>query len=133
MGFFGALAVQALQHGGAPQVFQQHETLGLIPGQDGWHTQTSSVCQCLNLDEGAAVFLVWWGIHDDQAAAVGAVQAQVAAKAGICAGWAQAGQLQAVRGCQGGDPASKGLLALGIRPIDLCWLTGGEGGGGGGG
>ena len=73
MGFFGALAVQALQHGGAPQVFQQHETLGLIPGQDGWHTQTSSVCQCLNLDEGAAVFLVWWGIHDDQAAAVGAV------------------------------------------------------------
>lgn len=80
LGFFG---VQSLDDGLAAQVAQQHEAMAGVPVQNLRHAQAGLVHQALNLGKRRAIFLVGRRVHDDQAAAIAAIQAQIAAKAGI--------------------------------------------------
>ena len=69
--------------GQAPYAYEQHEAVAGVPVQNLRHAQAGLVHQALNLGKRRAVFLVGRRVHDDQAAAIAAVQAQIAAKARI--------------------------------------------------
>ena len=121
LGVFGG---EQLDQRGAAQIAQQHEAAGFVPGQDVWHVQAGSCHQRLHLHKGAAVFLVGRRIHHDAAGAGRAVDAQVAAKAGVGRGRAQAGGQQLVALHQRRKPLFERGLPGRIGPAD------GAGGGG---
>ncbi len=114
----GVLRLDLFHHGLLPQIGQQHEALGLIPGQDVGHQQAGLVHESRHLHEGAAVLALGRRVHDDAAVARHGVDAQVAAETRVGRGRAQAVGPQALRAHQGLQPDVEGGLALGVGPQD---------------
>ena len=115
-GVLGLFGVQRFDDGLAAQVVEQHEAIGGIPFQNLGHAQTGLGHQALHLDEGRAVFLVRRGVHDNQAAAVGAVQPQIAAKARIGRGGAQSCRKHLVLCSERSQPGVESSVAGRICP-----------------
>ena len=113
--------VNHLHHGLVTQVAQQHEAVGLIPGQHLGGFQSSVLHQAGHVHKRLAVFLVGRGVHDDQAGAGRVVHAQVAAKTRIGRGQAHGIRLQSVHGLQAGEPGRKQGLALRVAPQGSGW------------
>ena len=76
------IAMDTLQHCLHAHVSQQHEALGLVPGQHLRHFDLRRVHQFSHRGKRPAVFLLWRCIHDD-AAAVWGVDPEIAPKAGV--------------------------------------------------
>ena len=123
----GIFRVQDLDHRLRAQVRQEHETMGLVPGQDLGHPQARLLHQRLHLDEGAAILFVRGRVHHHQAGTAGGIQAQVASETRVRGCRPQGFGTQAVDGHQRGNPGAEGGLARRIGPKGGGWC-GGRGG-----
>ena len=111
-----------VEQGLAAQVAQQHEAQRLVPGQHVRRIQPGLQHQPRHLDEGPAVFLGWWRVHDDVAAlarcSVHGVNPEITAKAGIGRGQPERGGLQLELSARGGEPAAKSAGACRVGPVN---------------
>ena len=84
-----AVGIQLLQVGGVAEVGQQQETLGRVLRQHLRHRDAGGGEQLRHVNERPHVFLRRRRVHHDQRAAGGAIEAEIAAEAGIGRGWSQ--------------------------------------------
>ena len=109
-GVLGALGVELFHHGLCAQVRQQHEAMGLVPGQNLRHVAGRPAAGGPAPARRAAVFLVGQLRPSPMHAAPGracGVDAQVAPETRIGRGQAQGGWQQPLRSGQGASQASK--------------------------
>ena len=124
----GIFPVDNLHHRLMPQVAEQHESLCRFPSQHLGHVQTGRHHQGGDFCKGCAVFLVRWCIHDD-AAAMGLIHPQVAAKAGVSGGQTERRWYQLMRWRHRSKPAVEGGLPIRAGPRDDGFAAGVDHGG----
>ena len=107
--------VDGLHHGLGAQVAQQHEALGLVPGQHLGHQQAGFVHQLRHFDKRAAIFFVRRGVHDD-AATGHAVNTQVAPETCVGRGDTKRAGVQALGRGQRCQPLAECRFAQWVRP-----------------
>ena len=109
------LAVDDLHHGLPAQIGQQHEALGLVPGQHLGCVHTGIHHHLGHFGKRPAVLFVGRCVHDD-AAALGGINAEIAPETGVGRGQSQRLNGQLVGGRHADQPGVEGRLARCIRP-----------------
>ena len=107
--------VKPFDDGVLAEVREQQEAVRAVPVEHLRDVQAGLLHQALHLHERGAVFLVGRRVHHD-VAGLEAIDAQVAAKAGVGRGQAQGLGPQAVGGRQGREPLGALRLALFVSP-----------------